>query len=88
MERCYLQKATYAGCGLVSGGAITIDIEDPATAPNAHFTYDVAGADATSYTVTALRNTRDGGVATDAITYTLQTGSITRQGTTRFASLN
>lgn len=86
MERCYVSKGatTYVGCGIAN-----IDTGDPlAGAPNAHFALAVSGQSATGYTITATRNTVDGGVGTDTVVLTQTATGITRSGTTAFKGIN
>ena len=65
MERCYLMNSgSYMGCAFGPGyNFLTID--DPATAPNAHFTYGLPLVSAGSYVIIADRNALDGGVTVD-----------------------
>ena len=83
MERCYLQRNAYTNCNAFAN----LDLEDPASSPNNHFTYAIAPAAATTYTITATRNTRDGGVATDTVVLTNNGATITRSGTTAFSGI-
>ena len=63
MERCNLQTSnTFVGCTLG-----TLDVADPSTAPNTHFTYTITGQTATQYTITATRNAFDGGNGTSRV---------------------
>jgi prepilin-type N-terminal cleavage/methylation domain-containing protein len=87
MERCYLMNnATYVGCTLTAA-ATNLDIENPALAPNAHFTYAVANQAVAGYQITATRTTRDGGTAGDIIRLTQAAGVITRTGTGAFSAI-
>ena len=64
MERCYLQRNSYANCGSFGN----LDLEDPANSPNNHFTYGWQGVPTqTTFTIRATRNTRDGGNTNDWI---------------------
>ena len=81
VERCYMMKSSYAACNVFG----TLDVEDPATVPNAHFTYGIVSA-AQAYTVTASRNTIDGGGA-GLIRLTFNGTTITRVGTTPFGAI-
>ena len=84
MERCYLQRASYATCDVFGN----LDVEDPSASPNSHFaTYVMSGLAATTYTITATRNTRDGGVATHTVFLTNNGATITRGGTTAFSGI-
>ena len=84
LERCYLQGgATYVGCDMTS-----IDLENPANSPNAHFgTYAVSSQSTTGYTITATRNTVDGGATTSATQVTQTAAVVNRGGSTAFVGL-
>ena len=83
MERCYLQRnGTYVNCALVN-----LDIENPGTAPNAHFTYSLAGQSATGYVITSTRNAIDGGDGTSTIALTQSATTVTRAGTGKFVGI-
>ena len=93
MERCYLAvSGDYTNCFLhSSGGTDNLDIDDPDTAPNTHFTYVVSGQGVAGYTVVATRNSRDGGNTADTITYTISNtgaGTITKVGTGAFKGIH
>ena len=83
MERCYLQRYAYTGCAAFTN----LDLEDPAASPNNHFTYGMTAPTATTYNITATRNTRDGGVATDMVVLTNNGTTITRSGTGAFSGI-
>lgn len=84
MERCYLQRnGTYAGCTDFT----TLDLNDPGTSPNAHFTYTISGLSATGYTLTATRNTRDGGTTADIIAVAQTATGVTRSGVGAFKGI-
>jgi len=86
MERCYLQRnGSYANCTTFG---TQLDIPNPQNSPNAHFNYAISGVDAEGYTITATRNTRDGGVATSVITLIQTSATVTRTGEGAFAGLN
>jgi len=83
IERCYLANAgTYVGCTI---GAI--DVEDPGGSPGARFSYVVSNQLATGYTITATRNTVDGGDNTSTITIWQQATGVTRSGTGSFVGI-
>ena len=85
MERCYLQRSgTYGTCSSFAN----LDLEDPANSPNSHFTYAISGMNASAYTVTATRNTRDGGTTAGTITLQQNLAGVTRGGTTAFSGIN
>ena len=87
LERYYVSKGkTYVGA--TTGN---IDTGDPLVGqPNAHFTIQVgpAAATAAGYTITATRNTLDGGASADTVVIIQTTGGITRSGTGAFAGIN
>ncbi|MBI5149671.1 MAG: prepilin-type N-terminal cleavage/methylation domain-containing protein [Candidatus Omnitrophica bacterium] len=83
MERCYLaSSATYVGCTLAS-----LDVENPANSPGSRFTYAVSGQTAAIYTITATRNTIDGGDGSSIIVLSQTTAGATRSGTGKFAGI-
>jgi len=82
IERCYLQRSAYTNCGAFAN----LDVQDPAASANAHFSYAIAPA-AGGYTITATRNTRDGGTATDTVVLTVTAAAITKSGTGAFSGI-
>ena len=83
LERCYLQSnATYVGCNLTAA-ANTLDIENPASSPNAQFTYVVSNQSAVGYTVTASRV----GDAASTITLTQNAAGILKSGAGSFKAI-
>ena len=67
-----------------------LDIENPGTAANTHFTYyvyvDSPAADA--YKIYAIRNTYNGGTLNQAVTlWVAADGKVTRTGTGAFTSI-
>ena len=84
LERCYLSKGgNYTACALGN-----LDIDNPASSPNAHFAYVISGQTVALYVITATRNTLDGGVATDTVILSQNASTVTRAGTTAFHGLN
>jgi len=83
VERCYLQRSSYENCGVFSD----LDLEDPANSPNNHFTYSFSGMGASTYTITATRNTREGGNGSDTVILTNNGVMITRSGTGAFSGI-
>ena len=83
MERCYLQRNAYTTCNAFAN----LDLEDPATSPNNHFDYAFTAATANSFTITATRNTSDGGAVTDTVVLTNNATTITRSGTGAFSGI-
>jgi len=82
IERCYLQRSAYTNCGAFAN----LDVEDPSSAQNSHFGYGITPA-AGGYTITATRNTRDGGTATDTVVLTVTAAGITKSGTGAFSGI-
>jgi len=84
LERCYLARGgNYTGCQVNSN----LDVQDPAGSINAHFTYTISGQSVTDYTITARRNTRDGGNTADIVQLSQTSSAITRTGTGAFAGI-
>ena len=85
LERYYVSKGnSYTGATTAN-----IDTGNPlAGQPNAHFVISVGGTSTSGYTIQALRNTLEGGVATDTVVLTQTATGITRSGTTAFAGIN
>lgn len=86
VERCYLMRNAFTNCNAFTA----MDIEDPGLAPNAHFTYTFVPAPGpNSYTITATRNSRDGGTGgTIILRYNDGgSGSVTRTGTGPFQAI-
>ncbi|MCK5580378.1 MAG: prepilin-type N-terminal cleavage/methylation domain-containing protein [Candidatus Omnitrophica bacterium] len=86
VERCYLMTRDYTEC---DENFNELDLEDPGTSPGAHFGYGVAASSATAYTITATRNTLDGGAAgdTDTIVLSADDTGVTRTGTGAFSGI-
>ena len=92
IERCYLQRSgNYNGCTFANNA---LDLENPATSPNSHFTYTITGTggagnpDATSYRITANRNARDNGDSGVSTIFIEQTSSgVTRGGSGKFIGI-
>jgi len=83
LERCYTEKAgTYVDCDNFDN--LDVDL----SAPNQHFTYTITGVGATGYTITATRNSADGGDGSSTITVTQTATGYTRAGTGPWASWN
>ena len=85
LERYYVSK----GNTYLAASTGNIDTGNPlAGQPNAHFSVVITAAAATGYTITATRNTLDGGTGTHTIVLTQTTAVITRSGTTAFQGIN
>lgn len=80
LERCYLMRRTYSGCG----DFLSLSIENPANAPGAKFSYVMTNLSSTGYAITATRNTRDGGDGISQITLK-QDQEITYDGSSVFS---
>lgn len=84
IERCYFATRSYSTCNSFS----RLDLADPTSAPNSHFTYTLPGTfDTSNYTILATRNTRDGGNPSDWIQLQASGSDITRTGNGNFAGV-
>ena len=64
MERCYLISNSFTPCSSFAN----LDVDNPTTLTGTHFTYTLTPPPGTTtFTVTAWRNTLDGGVNTNFI---------------------
>lgn len=60
LERCYIQKdASYSACASATNDLSNLDIDNPSSAPNSHFTYQLYAPAANSYFIRAVRNTNE-----------------------------
>ncbi len=85
LERYYVSK----GNSYTGATTSNIDTADPLKGqPNAHFAIAVGSTSASGYTITATRNTVDGGTSTDTVVLTQTSSTIIRSGTTAFAGIN
>ena len=83
VERCFLANGgTYVGCTIGS-----IDLDNPGNSPGAHFSYSIAPNGAVGYTITATRNTFEGGTNGDLIIVRQDSNGATRTGSGAFAGL-
>lgn len=82
LQRCYLMQRDYDNCTLAN-----IDF-DPTETDNPHFTYTKVDGGVNGFTITATRNTLDGGTAGDTINFSYASGVVTRTGTGAFAGVN
>ncbi|MBF0521839.1 MAG: prepilin-type N-terminal cleavage/methylation domain-containing protein [Candidatus Omnitrophica bacterium] len=86
VERCALMATSSAGTQCVTIG--NLDVANPGNSGGAHFTYAITNVDsAGTMTITATRNTVDGGTSGDTVVLTATTGTVTRSGTTSFAGI-
>lgn len=80
-------------CGMVNDNVVgcdnfaAIDIDNPGAEPGAHFSYQIAVTGANAFTVTATRNTVNGGTSGDLVELSVSGAGQTRSGTTAFASI-
>jgi prepilin-type N-terminal cleavage/methylation domain-containing protein len=81
IERCYLMTSNYSNCNNFA----TLDLDDPGTSPNNHFTYAISSG-ANTYRITATRNTRDGGNG-GTVVLNFNGTDITRSGTGPFGAI-
>ena len=98
MERCYLMNSgNYGNCDLDSSSTAgdttddnnTLDVDDPADSPNAHFFYAVSNQSANTYTITATRSAVDGGDGSSTVVLKQNSdGTITRSGTLKFQGIH
>ena len=62
--RCALRLGNYAlGCNVFAN----LDTENPATAPNNHFTYNIATTSGSIFSITAMRNSKVNGNTSSGI---------------------
>ena len=80
LERCYMMQRDYTNCNFG-----ILDLEDPGGVPNAHFSYNIIGA-LQAYTITAFRNSRDGGSG-GTISVTFNGTTITRGGSGPYGAI-
>jgi hypothetical protein len=84
MERCRLMKGdSFVNCDTFT----QLDIDQPGTSPNAHFTYTFNTATVDSYIITGTRNTINGGDGTSTIVITQAGNTVTRSGTSSFLNI-
>ena len=80
-------------CGIVSNNVVgcdnfsALEIDDPGLVPGSHFSYAIAVTGANAFTVTATRNTVDGGTSGDLVELSVSGTGTSRSGTTAFASI-
>ncbi len=81
--RCGQYNNNYMGCDTFAD----IDIDDPGSEPGAHFSYAWTVTSADAFTVTATRNTINGGSAGDTVVVSVAPAGISRSGTSAFAGI-
>lgn len=85
MERCYLQNgANYTVC---NSFANKLDLEDPGSSPNAHFSYTITSPSAAGYTIKANRLTNDGGNTSDYIQLIQSQTAVQKSGVGAFSGI-
>jgi prepilin-type N-terminal cleavage/methylation domain-containing protein len=83
VERCYLMSSgSYLNCDISN-----LDITDPSTSINAHFTYSITDQSQSGFTLAAIRNTHDGGDGTSTITVIQTSAEIKRNGSGIFKNI-
>ena len=82
VERCYMMRSSYTNCNAFG----TLDVENPGNSPNAHFSYAIVSA-AQAYTITASRNTLEGGNPSSYIDLTFNGTTVTRSGFGAFGAV-
>ncbi len=83
MERCYLMRVSFTG---PCSDFTTLDVEDPSLTPGSHFTYLIDSADI-AYTITATRNTINGGDGFSTMWLNFDGSAVTRGGTDNFGAV-
>ena len=86
LEAHFAKNNTYGGA-VLGTAAHNLMVDDPANAANPHFTYGLSNLSATRYTITATRNTADGGDGVSTIATDVNGGTTTRTGTTPFVGI-
>ncbi|MBF0484044.1 MAG: prepilin-type N-terminal cleavage/methylation domain-containing protein [Candidatus Omnitrophica bacterium] len=83
LGRCILSTGASASCSTSE-----LDMADPDKTGGTHFTYSVTGLDtAGAMTITATRNTIDGGTAGDKVILTVSSTGVTRFGSSKFVGV-
>lgn len=83
MDRCFVFSNTYAPCADIQ----SLDISDPGSVDNSHFTYTISDVDEEGFTIVAFRNTFDSGDGVSTITYVYTAESIVKIGTGAFEGI-
>ena len=84
VERCYLQRSSYATCNAFS----SLDLADPGATAGSLFAYTFTGTwNAANFQLTATRNTVDGGDGASTVRLTSAAGDVTRSGTGAFSGI-
>jgi len=88
IERCFLRQGTYDNCENFSDeGTPQLDINNPENTAGSLFDYAIAGNGTAGYSITATRNTSQGGDNTHTITATADSTGVNIVGTGAFVSL-
>lgn len=83
IARCAMINDNTFGCDAFTD----IDIDNPGSEPGAHFNYAWANVPPSTYTITATRNTVNGGTAGDTVVLSISPTGQARSGTTAFSSI-
>ncbi len=78
--RCGMINDNVVGCSAFAD----IDVDNPGTEPGAHFSYAWAVTGANAFTITATRNTVNGGTAGDTVVLSVGAAGQARAGTSAF----
>lgn len=81
--RCGIPNDNVVGCDSFTA----LDIDNPGSEPGAHFSYGIAVTGSNAFTITATRNTINGGTAGDLVRLAISGTGQARSGTTAFASI-
>lgn len=81
--RCGQYNDNFVGCDTFAD----IDVDDPGTQPGVLFSYAWVVSSADAFTITATRNTVNGGTAGDTLVVSADLSGIARSGTTAFSSI-
>ena len=84
-----LSASLLGGCAgtVIDDNFSALEIDDPGLVPGSHFSYAIAVTGANAFTVTATRNTVDGGTSGDLVELSVSGTGTSRSGTTAFASI-
>ncbi len=84
VERCYvMNNQALTNCSAMGN----LDVADPGTPGQAHFTYAITTAASTIYSIVAVRKTVRGGVTTSTITYVVSPTGVTKSGTSAYSGI-
>ena len=83
LESFWFRNQSYIGA-VLGGAGHNLFIDDPSTGQNPHFVYTLNNITTNTYTITAIRNSVDGGDGVSALILDANSGVTTRTGTTPF----